>query len=191
MQIAPSETPWGYAQTKRQQAPGIWFVSTASHGGVWLAPDRQAEMPEALKQFKPWGESSPGSPWYEEDCDWAIVALAFPGAFSESEIAAAWRTVETYQEAQPAFTAFKATPNGQAVAQIVAGYLARAKELFRLGSHGTILGGGWYGILVNEADHNRMVEFRDPQSKHYDLPPTFSLAQAASAGLILTPLRPR
>lgn len=33
-------------------------------------------MPKCLQDFQPWGE--PG--WYEEDCDWSVVALAFPNS---------------------------------------------------------------------------------------------------------------
>lgn len=71
------ETPWGPSQTSEEIAPGIVRHNTASHGGYYLSPERVAEMPMALRSFKPFA----GSNWYEEDCDWAVVALAFPQFF--------------------------------------------------------------------------------------------------------------
>lgn len=76
----PLNTPWGYAQDAEQVAPGVWCVSTASHGGYWLNAEARAAMrmkEPALARFKTFA----GGPWYEEDCDWAVVALAFPEAF--------------------------------------------------------------------------------------------------------------
>lgn len=72
--VVPDATLWGGRQTRDCIAPGIWWVSTASHGGAWLAPERLAAMPEALRAV---GEG----PWFEEDCAWSAVALAFPAEF--------------------------------------------------------------------------------------------------------------
>jgi hypothetical protein len=52
--------------------PGVWVVTTASHGGIMLSAPRQAAMPEALRL---------GTASYEEDCDWALPVLAFRGEF--------------------------------------------------------------------------------------------------------------
>lgn len=84
----PKSTPWGTSQTKRVQAEGIVWYETASHGGFHLSPERQAEFEERF----PWFETFAGGPWYEEDQDWAAVALAFSGLFTHREIAAAVRT---------------------------------------------------------------------------------------------------
>ena len=61
-------TPWGASQSVVPLAEGIISVSTASHGGVKLSPERQRAMPWALAM---------NEPWYEEDCDWSLVYLAF------------------------------------------------------------------------------------------------------------------
>ncbi|GGD82326.1 DUF7007 domain-containing protein [Croceicoccus mobilis] len=68
----PDDTIWGSIQQAEQIIPGVWSVSTSSHGGFILSDQRQAAMPEAL--------SLPG-PSYEEDCDWALPVLAFEQEF--------------------------------------------------------------------------------------------------------------
>ena len=73
-----TSTPWGPAQSCEVKADGIVFYSTASHGGFYLNKNRLADMPDYMK-----GETfgSNGPNWYEEDCDWAMVAVVFPEAF--------------------------------------------------------------------------------------------------------------
>jgi hypothetical protein len=50
-------------------------------------------MPKPLRDFKPWA----GPNWYEEDCDWSIVALAFPQFFPEDAVSAALETLKRYK----------------------------------------------------------------------------------------------
>lgn len=92
------ETPWGPAQHIREIAPGIVSYSTASHGGIHLSPERIAEMPKPLQKFVPFGgeQRGPGR-WFEEDCDWAVVALAFPQFFTDDDHAAALATIRSYK----------------------------------------------------------------------------------------------
>lgn len=71
----PTATPWGAIQQAEQLIPGIWSVSTASHGGMILSDERQAAMPNALQL--------PG-PAYEGDCDWSLPILAFENEFEAS-----------------------------------------------------------------------------------------------------------
>lgn len=81
------KTPWGKADSAEKIAEGITFYSTPSHGGVKLSPERLASMPAMLREIKPF--AGPG--WYEEDCDYSLVVLAFPECF---EPAAVKRAVE-------------------------------------------------------------------------------------------------
>ena len=80
-----SETPWGAADWINQvtEDGGILFVGTPSHGGYWLSSERLAKMPSELRKF---GTKSPYHPdwegWFEEDCEWGAVALAFPEEFT-------------------------------------------------------------------------------------------------------------
>lgn len=84
----PTETPWGHPDRVTEFAPGIIFLSTPSHGGFWLAPDRNAEIPACLRQV---------AGWYEEDCDWAAVAYSFPQHFSAEQCAIAERSLKDWQ----------------------------------------------------------------------------------------------
>lgn len=88
-----TETPWGAAQTTCEIAPGIVRYDTASHGGYYLSPERVASMPKPLRDFQPWA----GPNWYEEDCDWCIVALAFPQLFPDDYQGAALETLKHYK----------------------------------------------------------------------------------------------
>lgn len=81
-------SPWGRIDQVKILAEGITSVSTSSHGGIHLSPALNAAMPEALR-----GESG----WYEEDDEWANVALAYPHAFDESAQASAHATVKNWR----------------------------------------------------------------------------------------------
>lgn len=70
-------TPWGSAQTEEQLAPGITQVSTAGHGGIHVAATLNRQIHKVWRQ---------AGGWYEEDCDWALVALTFPQHFSEKHV---------------------------------------------------------------------------------------------------------
>lgn len=58
--------------------------STAGHGGFHLSPDRNAKIHPLLRK---------DTPWYEEDCEWAIVALSFPELFTGYERSTAEKTI--------------------------------------------------------------------------------------------------
>ena len=65
-------TPWGKSDSTSVIAPGILEVTTPSHGGINLAPHLNSQVHKAWRQK---------SGWYEEDCEWAIVAVTFPAHF--------------------------------------------------------------------------------------------------------------
>jgi hypothetical protein len=67
-----TSTPWGTADYSEKVVRGIMQYGTPSHGGIHLSVGRQREMPEVLRV---------DSGWYEEDCDWCLVAVAFPQYF--------------------------------------------------------------------------------------------------------------
>ena len=91
--IRPVTTPWGHPDTVEEIAPGIVRYDTPSHGGYYVSPERVLTMPKPLREFQPWA----GPNWYEEDCDWAIVALAFPQFFPGEYQEAAIATIRNYQ----------------------------------------------------------------------------------------------
>jgi hypothetical protein len=84
---APTSSPWGQVQNCRELAPGIWKVDTARHGGLKLSATRNRQVPAYMRQ--------PGG-WYEEDCEWAIVATVFEAKLPPGLTADARRTLRNY-----------------------------------------------------------------------------------------------
>ena len=69
-------TPWGNADQATQYAEGIISYSTPSHGGIHVQPKDNEKIHPILQR---------SSGWYEEDCEWAAVAQAFPALFTDYE----------------------------------------------------------------------------------------------------------
>ena len=69
----PQHSLWGTIQSAEQILPGIWHVTTPSHGGFILSESRQAAMPPSLVLDQP---------SYEEDADYALVVLGFAAEFT-------------------------------------------------------------------------------------------------------------
>lgn len=90
------DTPWGQSQDVTDVADGVQFVSTAGHGGYRLSAARLARMPESLKTVTDFYK---GGPWFEEDCEWARVAMAFPELFPADAQEAARSTLAQTQPA--------------------------------------------------------------------------------------------
>jgi len=76
-------TPWGKSQGKEIVATGITFYSTAGHGGYYVSKAMRSIMPARYVNH---------DGWYEEDCEWAKVALSFPYLFTPSIVEAAATT---------------------------------------------------------------------------------------------------
>lgn len=89
------QTPWGKSQYSKKITRGINFYGTAGHGGYKVSKKLNESMPEALRN---------DNGWYEEDCDWAKVAIAFPQHFEVQTVLHAmdmlrnyeWRTYEQH-----------------------------------------------------------------------------------------------
>ena len=94
MTKTPKYTPWGPSEVTHVVADGVAFVTTASRGGYWLSDDRLAKVPNhwRLARFHPSSDSS----WFEEDCDWAIVAFFLPELFTPDEAKAADSTLDNW-----------------------------------------------------------------------------------------------
>lgn len=82
-QLRQRGSPWGAIEECREIYPGLYFVATPSHGGIYVDDIRFAMIPDYLAKasFLSRGRDKP-SQWYEEDADWAILALVFPAAFA-------------------------------------------------------------------------------------------------------------
>jgi len=92
-------TPWGHADEAIVIAPGITKYYTPSHGGYLLSPERRSQMPAHLRDVPTFA----GSNWYEEDCDWALVALSFPEHFAPEVMDAAGKTLAWMKINSPRF----------------------------------------------------------------------------------------
>lgn len=78
-------TPWGLAQTADRYGEGIIYYSTSSHGGFRVDDDRN-------RVLHPLYRNADG--WYEEDCEWAKIAHAFPDLLTAFERLTADRTLK-------------------------------------------------------------------------------------------------
>ena len=63
-------TPWGTAQSAEELAPGVFFISTASHGGLQVFPNAE-NYPEAARiaRSSTYSFMRGTVAWLEEDCD--------------------------------------------------------------------------------------------------------------------------
>jgi hypothetical protein len=86
----PKRSPWGKPDYGYRLADGITQIGTPSHGGIHLSRARQAKMPGYFK-----AECADGN-WYEEDCAWCVVAIAFPDAFDAKSQDAAKDTLRNW-----------------------------------------------------------------------------------------------
>ncbi|MET4176984.1 hypothetical protein [Bradyrhizobium sp. LA6.12] len=78
-------TPWGASQGATVYAEGVAAHSAAGHGGFKLSAQRNRKVHPMLR--------SKGG-WYEEDAEWAIVAITFPHVFTAFERRCAERTIK-------------------------------------------------------------------------------------------------
>lgn len=87
--MAKLDTPWGQADSVTDIGAGILFVTTPSHGGYFVPKPLNSLIPIAWKTASFNARGMMG--WYEEDCDWCMVALAFPTTFPPHAAEAARR----------------------------------------------------------------------------------------------------
>lgn len=80
-------TPWGKSDHEKVYARGIVFYGTPRHGGFHVSKKLNEKIPDYLRN---------NSGWYEEDCEWAKVAVIFPDFFSAEETLNALKTLQNY-----------------------------------------------------------------------------------------------
>lgn len=85
--IPGAACPWDGVQHSRTVAEGIQWITAAGHGGFRVSESRYAKMPMHLRQL-----SWTADQYFEEDCAWCAVVLAFPEEFTTRDIETAQRT---------------------------------------------------------------------------------------------------
>ena len=73
--------PWGKILDTKKVANGIYFISTAGHGGYLLSRERFNQMPEHLRNL-----SFTSNQYFEEDVSWCAVPLSFPEEFCKEPL---------------------------------------------------------------------------------------------------------
>lgn len=84
-----TRTPWGAADGKYVYGPGVTFYSCPGHGGFKVSDGQMGRMHPALAKVGKAG-------WFEEDCEWGAVAVAFPHLFSAKEVDQAIASLKDY-----------------------------------------------------------------------------------------------
>lgn len=77
------ESPWSIIQSRTEWAPGVIMVSTAGHGGFWIAPEHLEKIPARWRAFAASWSHGWGEQWWEED----VAAVAVGAYVLEDEVA--------------------------------------------------------------------------------------------------------
>lgn len=116
---ASTSTPWGQAQGATRYARGVTSYDTARHGGFRLSPSRNERVPEYMRDPKG---------WYEEDCDWSIVAMTFPDLFTDLEREMAEKTFRNHYPDQFERFAGRALSPGESMERDRRDFFAKHRE---------------------------------------------------------------
>ncbi|MDD5060740.1 MAG: hypothetical protein PHN44_00470 [Candidatus Marinimicrobia bacterium] len=81
------QTPWGQSDYRVKIADGIVSHNTPSHGGIHVEAQLNSLIPDYMRNE---------SGWYEEDCEWAVVAVVFPQVFGEDQAKRAIVTLKNW-----------------------------------------------------------------------------------------------
>jgi hypothetical protein len=96
----PTHSPWGHIQNATQIMAGVWSVDTAGHGG-FLVSNERLQASHFLRKWKDFTFNGQGkSGWFEEDCDWCLIPLAFPDEWEK------WRGLQAVEDMAAAAMAF-------------------------------------------------------------------------------------
>lgn len=176
----PKHTPWGAPRRSQEIARGLIFFDCPGHGGYWLAKERERAR---IDRF-PWFKTFSGGPWYEENCDWSVVALTFPENFSDDAIRGAVRTVRAYSTRATyrlPSSGWKCviewmlgnSPEATAIIQRADAWSEKIKHLWERGSMWTATRGcyprGTWGVTFHRAADGaqRTVYMEYPADRYY------------------------
>lgn len=159
-------TPWGASQTIERVADGIRFISTASHGGYHLSPERWAVLQAEFPAFHSWA----GPQWLEEDCDCALVVLTWPELFSDQAVFFALRSGREWRK-ESVTAAWEATDRAQAIIRRHDSFKATVETLWEKGGLWAPVEGapsGSWGVMLSRGEERRSVVFpKYPEKEFY------------------------
>lgn len=161
----PRYTPWGDAQgPTREIIPGIFRVSTAGHGGYWLAPSRVAAIRAAFPSFNPWADY----PWLEEDCDVSAAVLVFAPEFPAASVWSAVRSVRKDPTDYLGARAWLDSPAGADATRIADAFALEYADDWEAGGFGSD-GDGYHLFLYRVGDGARRLVLipRYPSQRFY------------------------
>lgn len=167
---APVMTLWDAPDTATERLPGIWQVTTPSHGGFVLSEERQAAMPDALRLET---ES------YEEDVNWTLVVLAFEDELRgagdpllDIELPLAHQIARNWHpDRYSAFTGTIVEPRDSYVLKRRADYQAKIGKIVVTSASGDWAGWvpagkvGVYGRRLASVDHLGFATYEGPDYK--------------------------
>ena len=170
---APTYSPWGSVQTSRELFPGAWSVSTASHGGIYLAAEEADAIRSALPGFEPYT----GWPWFEEDEDVTVIFLVFAAHFDDEAVWSSVRSVRNrIAHGNPSEAGrwgivarwLTDTADGRAAAERADTWSTANADRWETGGGGTS-GHGWTMHLYRISDgERRMMHFPEyPAQRFY------------------------
>jgi len=87
------QSPWGVIQDIKTYENGILYVSTPSHGGMWVPDLLIDDMSKAAREYAAQWSHGWGDQWFEHDLAIAFVVGAFPKLFKLSEVRTARRMI--------------------------------------------------------------------------------------------------
>lgn len=155
--------PWGAVQYWYAIAEGIIQVSTASHGGILLSPDRWDEFGDRIRDFVPWA----GAQAFEEDCDACAVVLAWPDLFPAKAVFFAVR----YYGGADSFNGqmvqnYLGKPRAARVLEVAKQFRATLGDKWERG--GCFTSGHGWGVMLYRGRESQTVHFKDyPKEDFY------------------------
>jgi hypothetical protein len=157
-------TPWGSSQTQTRVAEGITRHSTASHGGYFLDARRWEQFQLILPDCQLWA----GPQWFEEDCDYALVTLAFPDLFTTEDVHHAVVSVLHGDDKDFRKTWLTGTEEGLKRLIVSQDFVKENATKWQAGSMSCGSGKGWRVSLTRVGDGvNKIVRMEMPRQNFY------------------------
>lgn len=147
-----TRTPWGTADSSKCLARGVMSYSTPGHGGYHLSSAKNAKVHEAWRRK---------DGWYEEDCEWSIVALTFPELFTRDLDLARSCAKNWYPDAYTAVTRLPVALEDSSVLRKRAFEAAHASDYVATSAFGDWAVGvpdGMVGVFASPGGKDRAAE---------------------------------